>query len=59
MKTDLHIRETGLPKKVVIAGDQQLHSIMKDLQSTNSIHGDRHMLQLIAEIYSGMVALNN
>ena len=58
VKHDLNIGQPGFPAKVPLAGDQQTYALMKKLQSQHPdqyswvvvLHGDWHMLQLLAEI---------
>ena len=63
LKKDLHIGEAGFPTKVLIAGDQQVYALLKDLQRKHPVHyswmecvhGDWHTLQLVAEIIRDML----
>ena len=57
-KGDLHIGESGYPKKVLLTGDQQTYKLTKDLQANfplkynwfYAVPGDWHLLKLTAEL---------
>ena len=58
VKKDLNINESGYPAKMVMVGDQQTYSLIKELQRKYPrhyswiifLHGDWCSLQLLAEM---------
>lgn len=63
LKGDLHIGESGYPKKILLTGDQQTYKLTKDLQANfpvkynwfYAVPGDWHLLKLMAELIKSII----